>query len=241
MTTTLARLPAEGPPALLFLLLHGHGQDETAMQPLATALAREYPQAAVLCLRAPHPADPLPGREADPGYQYFSRLDLSDDNRPARVTAALPAFVAQVRALQAHFGMDWARTALAGFSQGGIVALEAVQAEPRLAGRVLAFGARHAVAPMHAPEDTTVHLLHGLRDMVIPPPLPVDSAERLLALGGDVTADILPGIGHELHPRLIERALEQLRTFLPKRVWREAMSEAPVVARTASSRELGRG
>lgn len=239
MSTTLARVPAEGPASLLFLLTHGHGQDETAMQPLATALAREYPQAAVLCLRAPHPADVVAGRDRSIGYQYFSRIGISDVNRSARVTAALPGFIAEVRQLQQHFGVGWACTALAGFSQGGIVALEAVQAEPRLAGRVLAFGARHAEPPMHAPQDTTVHLLHGLRDVVIPPALPVDSAERLLALGGDVTADVLPGIGHELHPTLVAKALEQLRTFLPKRVWREVMSEAPVISRPASSRELG--
>ena len=30
-------------------------------------------------------------------------------------------------------------------------------------------------------------------------------------LGADVTADIRPGIGHELHPQLIDKALEQLR------------------------------
>jgi phospholipase/carboxylesterase len=239
MTTTLARLPAEGPPTLLFLLMHGQGQDETAMQPLATALAREYPQAAVLCLRAPMPADLIAGREMSNGYQYFSRTDISDANRSARVQAALPGFIAEVRALQQHFQMAWGHTALAGFSQGGIMALEAVQAEPRLAGRVLAFGARHAEPPVHAPEDTTVHLLHGLRDVVIPPALPVDSAERLLALGGDVTADILPSIGHELHPTLVAKALEQLRSFLPKRVWREVMSEAPVISGPASSRDLG--
>ena len=239
MSTTLARLPAEGPPSLLFLLLHGQGQDETAMQPLATALAREYPQAAVLCLRAPTPADQLPGRDTCIGYQYFSRRDLSDANRIERVQAVLPAFVAEVRALQRHFGVTWEHTALAGFSQGGIVALEAVQAEPRLAGRVLAFGARHAGPPQHAPEDTTVHLLHGLRDSVIPHLLPVESAQRLLALGADVTADVLPSIGHELHPLLISKAIEQLRSFLPKRVWREVASEAPVIPRAASSRELG--
>lgn len=236
MTHLLARLPADGAPTLLFLLMHGHGQDETAMQPLAIRLAEAYPQAVVLCLRAPHPAD---GSAADAaGYQYFSRSGLDDAERITRVRAVLPAFIAEVRALQRHFAVDWASTALAGYSQGGIVALEAVQAEPRLAGRVLAFGARHAEPPTHAPEDTTVHLFHGLRDAVIPPALPVDSAERLLALGGDVTADILPGIGHELHPALMAQALEQLRNFLPKRLWREAMGEAPVISGPASSRGL---
>ena len=92
---------------------------------------------------------------------------------------------------------------------------------------------------MHAPRDTTVHLLHGLDDRVMPAGAAIDSAERLVALGGDVTADVLPGIGHELHPRLVERAIEQLRSFLPKRVWRAALGEAPVLARVASSTELG--
>ena len=50
---------------------------------------------------------------------------------------------------------------------------------------------------------------------------------------------MLPGIGHELHPALIDKAIEQLRTFLPKKVWREVMSEAPVLPRAASSEELG--
>ena len=36
-----------------------------------------------------------------------------------------------------------------------------------------------------------------------------------------------------------DHAIEQLRTFLPKRLWREAMGEAPVLARVASSTELG--
>ena len=151
----------------------------------------------------------------------------------------MPRFIAQVRDLQARFEIAWERTALVGFSQGAIMALEAVQAEPHLAGRVLAFSGRHATAPMHAPAGTTVHLLHGLSDSVMPHAAVVDSAERLVALGGDVTADVLPGIGHELHPRLIAQAIEQLRTFLPKKAWREALSEAPLLPRAASSKELG--
>ena len=46
-------------------------------------------------------------------------------------------------------------------------------------------------------------------------------------------------IGHELHPKLVAQAIEQLRTFLPKKVWREVMAEAPLLPRVASSDELG--
>jgi len=236
-TTALAILPSEGPPELLYLLFHGVGATAEQMVPLARALAAEYPRAAVLSIAAPDAFDGVPGGGA--GHQWFSIRGVDEANRPERVATALPRFVATVREMQARFGVSWPCTALAGFSQGAIMALEAVQAEPQLAGRVLAFGGRHATAPLHAPQDTTVHLFHGMDDRVMPPGAAIDSAERLLALGGDVTADVLPGIGHEPHPRLVAKALEQLRSFLPKRVWREVMSEAPVIARVASSEELG--
>ena len=239
-TSALAHLPEHGAPDLLFLLFHGVGSQAEHMAPLARRLVHEYPQAAVLCLNAPDRFDAVvsqaDGRE---GRQWFSIRRVDEDNRPARIQAALPAFIATVRALQQRFGVSWERTALAGFSEGAVMALEAVQAEPMLAGRVLAFSGRHGRAPAHVPRDTTVHLFHGMNDTVIPPAAAVDSAQTLLALGGDVTADVLPGIAHELHPALIDKAIEQLRTFLPRKVWRQAMSEAPVLPRAASSEELG--
>ena len=240
-TSALAHLPEHGSPELLYLLFHGVGTTAESMLPLARRLIREYPQAAVLCLNAPDPFDAvIAPREGDcAGLQWFSVRRVDEDNRPARVAAALPAFIAMVRAMQQRFEMSWERTALAGFSQGAVMALEAVQAEPRLAGRVLAFSGRHATAPTHVPSDTTVHLFHGMADSVIPAAAAIDSAQTLLELGADVTADVLPGIAHELHPLLLDRAIDQLRTFLPKKVWREVMSEAPVLPRAASSDERG--
>ena len=236
-TSALVHLPATGPTELLYLLFHGVGAQAEHMAPLARRLAHEYPQAAVLCLNAPEPYDAVAG--TTDGRQWFSIRRLDEANRRARVAAALPGFVATVRAMQQRFAVTWERTALAGFSQGAVMALEAVQAEPRLAGRVLAFAGRHASAPAHPPADTTVHLFHGMADTVIPPAAAIDSAQTLLELGADVTADLLPGIAHELHPLLIDKAIEQLRTFLPKKVWRQVMSEAPVLPRVASSDELG--
>lgn len=229
--------PSHGAPQLLFVLLHGLGQSSLHMEPLARRLADEYPEAAVVSLDAPQPFNGLENHRA--GFQWFSALELTEASRIERVAEALPALVQEVRALSARFGLGWERTALAGFSQGAVMALEAVQAEPRLAGRVLAFSGRHAMAPQHAPADTTLHLLHGMADTVVSAAAAADSAQRLVALGGDVTADLLPGIAHTLAPQLFDKAIEQLRTFIPKKVWRAAMSEAPVLPRSASSRELG--
>ena len=233
----LAHLPEQGSPDLLYLLFHGVGATAEHMAPLALRLAQEYPQAAVLCLSAPNPFDAVIGDTQ--ARQWFSIRRVSETNRPGRVAAALPAFIATIRALQARFAMPWERTALAGFSQGAVMSLEAVQAEPLLAGRVLAFAGRHASRPAHVPTDTTLHFLHGMADNVIPAAAAIDSAQTLLALGADVTADVLPGIGHELHPALIDKAIEQLRSFVPKRLWRQALSETPALPRAASSPELG--
>ncbi|MDB6002809.1 MAG: hypothetical protein JWP52_4508 [Rhizobacter sp.] len=235
-TLGFERLPQQGAVELLFLLFHGVGSTAAHMRPVADRLAAEYPQAAVIGVNAPHPFDGVAGAS---GHQWFSATGVDDESRVRRVAQAMPAFVATVRSQQQRFGLEWGRVALVGFSQGAIMSLEAVQAEPELAGRVLAFSGRYAVPPQHLPHDTTVHIFHGMADRVLPFQSIADCAERLVALGADVTAEIEPGVGHELSTVLLDKAIEQLRTFLPKKVWREAFAEVPVLSRAASSRELG--
>lgn len=228
-------LPDEGEPQQLMLLLHGVGASAQDLVPLAHALRESFPQAAFLL---PDGFAPFDAHPALAGRQWFSIQGVTDENRPARVASALPRFVATVRALQLRFAIEWPRTALFGFSQGAIMALEAAQAEPELAGRVIAFSGRYATLPDHAPRDTCVHLLHGLDDTVLPHGPVVAAARQLVALGADVTADVLPQVGHELDPRLIERAIDQLRGFLPRRLWKAAFEDAPVQSTPASSKEL---
>ncbi|MEJ6001607.1 esterase [Paucibacter soli] len=220
----LALLPDKGLPELLFLLLHGAGGDASQMRPLAQALRAQYPQAAVVSINAPEPYDQIPGGGA--GYQWYSLKDANDANHAQRVAEALPGFIATVRAWGEQFDLPWERVALAGFSQGAVMALEAVQAEVALAGRVLAFSGAYANMPGHAPLNVSLHLMHGLQDGTLPYQDQVLAAKRLVQLGADITADILPDIGHELHPALIEKAMLQLRSFVPARVWREAMQAA---------------
>jgi len=234
--SALAHTPDSGPVELLYLLYHGVGGQAADMAPLVQRLAAEYPQAAVVCIDAPDPFDGVPGGGA--GFQWFSIQGITEANRPERIAAAMPGFIAIVRQLQQHFDLPWERTALAGFSQGAIMALEAVQAEGRLAGRVLAFSGRHGTPPDHAPQDVCVHLFHGLADAVVPHGPALDSARRLVALDADVTADLLPGIGHELAPQLLDKAIVQLRSFIPKRLWREAYEQAPLANTVASSKDL---
>ncbi len=205
----------------LVLLFHGFGADEHDLEPLGRSLAAEFPQACVVSLRSPEPC--AGGR----GYQWFDVRGVTQANRAERVAQAMPAFLGAVRHWQLETGTTVAQTALIGFSQGGIMALEATRDREAPAGRVAAIGARFARLPTRASAGTTLHLLHGKRDPVMPYALTVEAAEHLVRLGADVTADVLPFVGHEAGPEVARCLLQRLRTYVPLRVWREAMAADP--------------
>lgn len=210
-------LPATGAPTLLFIVLHGYGAGPADMLPLARQLHDRYPQSAVLV-----PAGFAPGPFAG-GFQWFSLEGISEANRPARVAAALPALRDYVRAQQARFGIVNPDTALAGFSQGAIMALELASAEDGLVGRVLAFAGRYATLPVTPPQLTSLHLFHGEADDVVAVAHSRRAFEHLAAQQGDATVDLASGVGHELHPVLVARALDRLQSLIPLRTWRRAL------------------
>jgi|WetSurMetagenome_2_1015567.scaffolds.fasta_scaffold66437_2 phospholipase/carboxylesterase len=222
-------LPAAGAPEQLILLLHGVGADGDAMTLLAQALRAEFPQAALIAPDGPHPFDA--GGPGHPGRQWFSVVGITEANRAARVAAALALLVPWVRQMQNQLRVGPAATAIAGFSQGAILALETALREDGLAGRVLAFGGRFAAPPSTAPRQTTVHLFHGGADAVIPAWHARAAIEALAALQGDATIDIAEGVGHELHPVLVQRALYRLRHHIPARTWAAALGAVPDRAR----------
>ena len=234
LDATLHLLPREGSASPLYIYLHGRGGSGLAMAQVADRFVQAYPQAAHLIPEGFEPND-----MASEGRQWFSIRDLTEENRLERVTAALPALVDFIRDAQAHFGVTPLATALVGFSQGAILALEAAQAHSALVGRVVAIAGRYARLPDTAPE-AVIHLVHGKEDAVVPARHSVEAATRLVSLCGDVTADIVPGITHSPHPELVDRALGHLRTFLPRRVWAEVIAEAPLMATRADSRDLGK-
>lgn len=234
LDATLHLLPRDGSASPLYIYLHGRGASGLSMTPVADRFAQAYPAAAHLIPEGFEPCDTSPE-----GRQWFAGRGVTEENRRAHVVAALPALVAFIRDAQSHFGATPLATALVGFSQGAIMALEAVQVHAALVGRVIAIAGRYAQLPDAAP-DAVIHLVHGKEDPVVPARHSVEAATRLVALGGDVTADIVPGITHTAHPELVERALGHLQTFLPRRVWAEAMAEAPLMSTRADSRDLGK-
>lgn len=228
MPDTLQWLPADGRPEQLMLLLHGWGAAAADMAPLAQALRRAFPQAALL---APEGFEPVDSGLA--GRQWFSLQGVTEDNRPERVAAVLPRLADWVHAAQQASGVGPAATALVGFSQGAILALELAQAHDGICGRVLSFSGRYARLPEVPLAQTTLHFFHGATDTVIPAQQSRLAMQRMGELHGDATIDIASGVGHALPPELVQCAVQRLQTHIPHRTWMAAMGAVPGLARHA--------
>ena len=198
---TIELLSAAKQPRLLFVLLHDAGGTALDMLALGHVLGDAFAEAAVLI------PEGLTGQPQA----------LQTPQALAQQVATLAAFLG---AQQQRFGVLQSDTALAGFGAGAALALALSDAHDGLAGRVLAFGGGYALWPAQAPTLTTVHLLHGQNDPVVPVARIREDFEHLMALGADATLDVASVLGHELHPALMDQAVTRLQTCVPLRFWK---------------------
>ena len=221
----LPESPLAGRAEQLLVLLPAQHDAAASMLPLARALRAAFAQAMVLARPGLAPAFPDPEAAA-----------AATPAASSAVPAALGQLRAWVVAAQQATGVGPAATAIAGFGEGALAALELAVAFDGLAGRVLAFGGRFAALPVQAPEETTIHLFHGADDEVVPVAHARAAIERLGALGGDATIDIAGRTGHVLAPVLVDCALHRLRTHIPARTWAAALGAVPAAVRKARER-----
>ncbi|EJC6255145.1 TPA: esterase [Klebsiella aerogenes] len=206
------------PAQQLLLLFHGVGDNPVSMGQIGSWFAPQFPNALIVSIGGAEPCGPAPAR------QWFSVQGVTEENRQQRIDAIMSTFIETVRYWQKQSGLGPQATALIGFSQGAIMSLESIKAEPGLASRVIAFNGRYASLPQTATTQTTVHLIHGGEDRVIDLAWAVSAQERLQELGGDVTLDIVEDLGHAIDDRSMQFALDRLRYTVPKHYFDEALS-----------------
>lgn len=206
--------------AQLFLLYHGVNDNPDSMAQIGSWFAQAFPQAQVVSVGAPYPAS------APQGRQWYAEIPEHDRSQQQGVDAVMPSFVESVRHWQQQSGVRPEATALVGFSQGGTMVLEGVKAQPHLAGRVVAFSGRYVTLPEQASTRNTIHLIHGDYDEQVPMQHAEAAMQRLTALGGDVTLDIVDDLPHAIDERSMQLALNHLRYTVPRRYFDEALSGA---------------
>lgn len=189
----------------LVICLHGVGSNGANMATLGQAMAPALPGVIFESPDAPH--------ASGPGRQWFSVAGVTESNRPDRVLAARPDFDAVIADLIARHGFADAldRVALLGFSQGSIMALDALASGRWPVGAVVAFSGRLASpAPLTPATGTPLLLVHGDADPIMPAAESRNAAERLGEVGVNSKIVIEPGLGHQISSGGLSEAVQFL-------------------------------
>lgn len=193
----------------LLIFLHGVGSNGNDLAGLGGQMATR------LGMRSASPDAPHPFDQGGMGRQWFSIAGVTEANRPTRVQAARAGFDAVLNRILVETGFEdrLDKVALIGFSQGSIMALDAVASGRWPVGAVVAFSGRLASpAPLSAATGTPVLLLHGKADAVMPHGLADQACLALQKAGVAAEVQKLPGVGHTISNEGVGLAL----TFLSK-------------------------
>ena len=174
-------------PTLSVLFLHGLGADGHDFEPIVPELRLRLP------VRFVFPHAPLRRVTINGGMSMRAWYDILGFDRHAREDAAgIRASAAAVTELidrEVGRGIPAERIVLAGFSQGGAVALHTALREPRPLAGVMALSTYLPLAPLLAAERSAanagipIFMAHGTSDQVLPLSLAEASRRALDALG----------------------------------------------------------
>lgn len=164
-TSTLvsARLPPEGDPEGLLVLLHGRGADEQDLLPLGRLLDPERR----LLVVAPRGPLSLP-----PGGAHWYAVQQIGYPDPATFLPTYATAAAWLDGVVVESGLDWSRVAVGGFSQGAVMtwALGLGSGRPRPAALIALSGFIPTVPGFElalVPPFPRIAIGHGTYDPVI--------------------------------------------------------------------------
>ena len=174
-------------PELSVLWLHGLGADGHDFEPIVPELGLRFP------VRFVFPHAPVRAVTINGGMAMRAWYDILGFDRSAKEDAAgIRASAAAVALLidrEIERGMPAERIVLAGFSQGGAIALHTALREPRPLAGVLALSTYLPLAASLASERSAanasvpIFMAHGTGDTVLPLSLAETSRTALQALG----------------------------------------------------------
>lgn len=181
------------------LLLHGYGADGNDLIGLAAEWAPALPQTLFYSPHAPFPFEAAPF-----GRQWFNLENKRQNLVAIEVVTAAQIIDRAVDRLLKELSLEPTRLALAGFSQGAMLALHVGlrRAEP-VAG-ILSYSGLLLAPELLANElrsKPPVLLIHGDRDMVVPPSSLPAAEAALTRHGVPVETMLRPGLAHGIDPQ----------------------------------------
>lgn len=190
----------------LIILLHGVGSSGADLEGLGYFFQQVMPEIEFV---SPNGSAPFDG--GGEGYQWFSLAGITETLRSERIVAARADFDNIINnILEEHeivAGRD--KVILLGFSQGSIMALDALVTNRFPLAGVVAFSGRLASPkPYHPSADASVLLVHGMADSVIPWAESEAAAAALIEAGvDDVETLFEPEVVHTISGDGVAKAL----------------------------------
>ena len=194
---------APGAPRQLVVICHGVGANGQDLIGLAPMLAATLPHAVIAAPDGPEPYDMIPPGDPNEGRQWFSLKDWRPEVMAAGVRAAQASLDRYLDDTLAELGIPPTEYALAGFSQGAMMALFTGLRRPVPPRAILAYAGM-----LLAPDELTaeianrarVLLVHGEEDEVVPAEASSVAAEVLRTLDVPVELMMRPRLGHSIDP-----------------------------------------
>ena len=189
---------SKGAARQLVVLCHGVGADGQDLIDLAPRWAQALPDALFVSPDGPEPYDMAP-TDMPRGRQWFSLADRAPAIMQAGAREAAAPLLAFIDAELARAGLAPDQVALAGFSQGAMMALYAGLRRRPAPRALVAYSGALLARPTLAAEIAgrpPVLLVHGDRDEVVPAARSREAETALRALGVQVEVAWRPGLGH---------------------------------------------
>lgn len=191
--------PASGKARQLVVILHGYGADGNDLIEIGRQWQPLFPDAAFI---APHAHEPC--AMAPMGRQWFALTDRNPHERWTGAVSARSVIDPFIDAELAALGLDDSALALAGFSQGAMMALHVGLRRPRAPAAILAYSGvligpdrlGEATARSAAGEPPPILLVHGTHDEVVPVQSLFSSSQQLADAGIPCQWHLAMGLGH---------------------------------------------
>lgn len=200
--------PANGqPPRCMVVLLHGFGGNGESMRTVAKAWAKQMPDAVFVMPDAPDQCHENPNDPKSREWFATRALDPDQGQRAQQIRAVEPVLNDYIDAKLAQYGLPDSQLAIAGISQGAMMALQAGPRRRHACAAIVEYSGM-LVDPAGLKQDRVTRpplfAAHGDRDTVVPYAHLATVEKEFRAAGFAVETATYP-VGHMVTPMGLQR------------------------------------
>lgn len=204
------KLPDDGAPEYLMILLHGYGASGNDLIGLSDIFDQIIPQTVYLSPHAPH-------QTPFGGHQWFPLSDLSSRELETGTISIAPYVHNFIDQALAYYKIKPEKLIIAGFSQGSMISMHVSMEREIAPAAILAYsGALTAVDGIEEriKSKPPILICHGGDDPVVLPSYTSKATETLKNLGFEAEGYIYPGYLHTIPPEALRESLSFLNKHL---------------------------